>query len=123
MSIYRQLWLAVTVSTLLALLGGLMASTLSAQNYLSEQMTAKNADNVLALALAFSQQQPDITMVELTEDSLFASGHYELIRATDPAGKLIIERAAGPEKTAVPQWFINLAAIEGTPGQAQISNG
>ena len=48
MSMYRQLWLAVTVSTLLALLGGLMASTLNAQNYLSEQMTAKNADNALA---------------------------------------------------------------------------
>ena len=123
MSMYRQLWLAVTLSTLLALLGGLMASTVSAQNYLSEQMTAKNADNALALALALSQQQPDTTMVELTVASLFDSGHYKLIRATDPAGKLIIERAAGPEKTAVPQWFINLVAIEGTPGQAQISNG
>ena len=31
MSINRQLWLAVTVSTLLALLGGLMESSLSAQ--------------------------------------------------------------------------------------------
>ena len=38
MSMYRQLWLAVIVSTLLALIGSLLASSLRARSYLSEQL-------------------------------------------------------------------------------------
>ena len=59
MSMYRQLWLAIIISTLLALLGSLLAATLSARTYLSEQLSMKNADNAAALALSLSQKNPD----------------------------------------------------------------
>ncbi len=51
MSMYRQLWLAVIVSTLLALIGGLLGSTLGARVYLQEQLQMKNMDNASVLAL------------------------------------------------------------------------
>ena len=86
MSMYRQLWLAIIASMLLALLGSLLASTLSARSYLSEQLSMKNADNAAALALSLSQQDPDAVMVELAATALFDSGHYELIRVADPFG-------------------------------------
>ncbi|MBU1237116.1 MAG: EAL domain-containing protein [Gammaproteobacteria bacterium] len=123
MSMYRQLWLAIILSTLLALLGSLLAATLSARSYLSEQLTMKNADNAAALALSLSQQNPDAVAVELAVAALFDSGHYERIRVTDPFGKIIVERQSPVGRYAVPVWFANTFPIESSPGTAQISNG
>jgi diguanylate cyclase (GGDEF)-like protein len=123
MSMYRQMWLAIILSTFLALLGGLLASTLNARSYLSEQLNAKNNDNASALALALSQQNSDAVMVELTVAALFDSGHYELIRVVDPLGKTIVERVAPPHTHAVPLWFVRSLPLTVVPGKAQISNG
>lgn len=123
MSMYRQLWLAIIASMLLALLGSLLASTLSARSYLSEQLSMKNADNAAALALSLSQQDPDGVMVELAASALFDSGHYELIRITDPFGKTIVERRAAESERDVPAWFARWLPITATPGHARISNG
>lgn len=123
MSMYRQLWLAIIVSTLLAMLGGLLASTLNARQYLSQQLTSKNLDNATALALSLSRQNPDPVMVELTVASLFDSGHYELIRVVDASGKTMTERVAPAGQYDVPAWFVQLLPLRGEPGEAQISSG
>ncbi len=123
MSMYRQLWLAIAISTLLALAGSLLASTLAARTYLSEQLTLKNADNATALALALSQKQPDAVDIELAAAALFDSGHYELIRVTDPEGQLIVERIADSGELGAPVWFVRRFPITANPGEAQISSG
>ena len=123
MSMYRQMWLAIILSTLLALLGGLLASTLNARAYLSEQLSAKNNDNAAALALALSQQNANATMVELTVSALFDGGHYELIRVVDPLGKTIVDKTATANALKVPAWFVRVLPLHAAPGQAQISSG
>lgn len=123
MSMYRQLWLAIVVSMLLALGGGLLASMLSARSYLGSQLSIKNTDNATALALSLSQGTPDVVTVDLVVASLFDSGHYELIRVTDPTGKLIVERVGDAKDLDAPAWFAHLLPITATPGQAQISSG
>jgi diguanylate cyclase (GGDEF)-like protein len=123
MSMYRQMWLAIFLSTLLALLGGLLASTLNARSYLSDQLNLKNNDNATALALALSQQNADAVMIELTVSALFDSGHYELIRVVDPLGQPIVERSAPGTGQTAPAWFVNLLPLTVAPGQAQISSG
>lgn len=123
MSMYRQMWLAIFLSTVLALMGGLLASTLNARSYLSDQLNLKNNDNATALALALSQQNADAVMIELTVSALFDSGHYELIRVVDPLGKPIVERAAPDTGQTVPAWFVRLLPLAVAPGQAQISSG
>lgn len=123
MSMYRQLWLAVIASMLLALGGSLFASMLSARGYLQSQLSIKNTDNAAALALSLSQNNPDAVTVELAASALFDSGHYELIRVVDPLGKVIVERSAPLGELDAPMWFVNSLPIQATPGQAQISNG
>ncbi len=123
MSMYRQLWLAVVVSMLIALAGSLLASSLSARSYLSEQLSIKNTDNAGALALSLSLKEPDAIEVELAVSALFDSGHYELIRVTDPRGRVLVERQMAPGDYGAPEWFVRLLPIEATPGQAQISSG
>lgn len=123
MSMYRQLWLAIIISTLLALLGSLLAATLSARAYLSEQLSMKNTDNAAALALSLSQQSPDAVAVELAVAALFDGGHYESIRVTDPFGRTMVERRAPAGEYDVPAWFAHALPILAAPGRAQISSG
>lgn len=123
MSMYRQLWLAVIVSMLVALAGSLLASSLSARSYLSEQLEMKNDDNAAALALSLSLQGADVVATELAVSALFDSGHYELIRVTDPLGKVLVERQLAPGNYGAPAWFVRLLPIEVRPGQARISSG
>ena len=123
MSMYRQLWLAIILSMLLALAGSVFASLLSARAYLEQQLSMKNADNAAALALSLSQQQPDAVSVELVVAALFDSGHYESIRIHDPQGKLLIERVAPVGNPGAPDWFVQRLPINSDPGEAQISSG
>jgi len=123
MSMYRQLWLAIMVSMLLALGGGLLASLLSARSYLGSQLSIKNTDNATALALSLSQGTPDTVTVDLVVASLFDSGHYALIRVTDPAGRLITERVADANDLDAPAWFARMLPISAASGSAQISSG
>ena len=123
MSMYRQLWLAIVASMLLALGGSLLASLLSARGYLASQLSIKNTDNATALALSLSQGNPDAVMADLVVASLFDSGHYELIRINDPAGKAITERVSDAKDAGAPASFIRVLPIAATPGQAQISDG
>lgn len=123
MSMYRQLWLAVIVSMLVALAGSLLASSLSARSYLAEQLAMKNADNAAALALSLSLRQPDAVEVELAVSALFDSGHYELIRVTDPRGQVIVERKIDPGVKGVPAWFVRLLPLVSPPGEAMITSG
>lgn len=73
MSIYRQVWLAAIASMALALCGALLASMLGARDYLGSQLTLKNHDNAVALALMLSMDAPDPVKTSLLVASLFDS--------------------------------------------------
>ncbi|MBN8474486.1 EAL domain-containing protein [Sulfuritalea sp.] len=123
MSMYRQLWLAIVLSMLLALGGSLFATLLSARAYLEQQLSMKNADNAAALALSLSQQAPDAVTLELTVAALFDSGHYEYIRILDPNGRIMVDRVAATGDAGAPEWFVRRLPIADEPGVAQITNG
>ncbi|MDE2416866.1 MAG: EAL domain-containing protein [Burkholderiales bacterium] len=123
MSMYRQLWLAIITSMLLALAGSMLASLLSARGYLESQLSIKNTDNAAALALSLSQGNPDPVMVELAVSSLFDQGHYELIRVADPSGRMMVERVSTVSEWDAPAWFAHALPIKAEPGVAQITSG
>lgn len=124
MSMFRQLWLAIIVSTLMALAGSLLASMLSARSYLESQLSIKNTDNATALALSLSQGSPDEVTIDLVVSSLFDGGHYELVRVTNPQGKTMSERVGGADADlGAPAWFVRMLPIRAQAGQAQISSG
>ena len=123
MSLFRQLMLAVALSTLLSFMGSAVVSLLSSRHYLEQQLILKNEDNASALALLITQQSKDPVTIELYVAALFDSGHYELIQMFDPKGKLIVERKSPPDTSDAPAWFTRLLPIKPTPGHAQISDG
>lgn len=123
MSLYRQLWLSILVSTLFALVASLFALLFNGRAYLEEQLSIKNRDNAAALALTISQQGADMDDMLVSITAQFNSGQYEHIQVTDPQGKSIVDRIAPSAEPQVPRWFIRLLPIRPTPGVAQISSG
>jgi len=123
MSIYRQLWLAAIASMALALGGALLASMLGARDYLGSQLTLKNHDNAVALALMLSMDEPNQVKTTLLVTSLFDSGHYEEIRILDPQGVTLTQRKSVPAASQAPAWFVDLLPITAASGQAKITSG
>lgn len=123
MPMYRQLWLALILSTLVALTGSLLASTLSARAYLQEQLRMKNADNASTLALSLSSRSVDTVEMELAVAAMFDRGHYESIRIVGPTGKVLVERAATSSENEAPSWFMRALPLHSMPGEALITDG
>lgn len=123
MSMYRQLWLAIIVSTLLALTGSLLSSVLTARTYLVEQLHMKNVDNAATLALSLGRGETDAESIDLAVAAMFDSGHYEKILVSSPEGKIISQRIAAPNLQGAPAWFVRLLPINPSPGIADISTG
>ncbi|WP_026280399.1 LapD/MoxY N-terminal periplasmic domain-containing protein [Thioalkalivibrio sp. ALE28] len=123
MTLRKQLWIAVAIIMLLALLVSIVASTLSARNYLAQQILTKNIDNAASLALSLSQLPKDDTTVELQIASQFDTGHYRHIRLEDPTGDLMLERRNPEAPRGVPMWFIDTLDFDVRPGVAQVSDG
>lgn len=123
MSMYRQLWLAILTSMLIALFASLFASLMNARGYLETQLSMKNQDNATTLALALSQGENAADDVVLAVTALFNSGHYELIQVIDPAGKLLVEKVHRGVDSGAPDWFVELLPLAASPGQAAISSG
>lgn len=123
MSLFRQLWLAVIASTVIAFAGSFVVSMLTARHYLEEQLAIKNSDNASALALAMSQMDKDQVTMELQVAAVFDSGQYASVRLIDPNGKAIVEKSGPPVVGDAPEWFLGLFPITSQPGIAQVSTG
>jgi predicted signal transduction protein with EAL and GGDEF domain len=123
MSMYRQLWLSILASMLIALGASLFASLLNARSYLEAQLAMKNQDNAAALALALSQGSGDRDSVVLAATALFNGGHYELIQVIDPNGRSLVEKVARQADAGAPHWFVHLLPIRSLPGRAEIASG
>ncbi|QLG87454.1 EAL domain-containing protein [Chitinibacter bivalviorum] len=123
MSLFRQVWLMIIASAVMAFIVALLVSTLSARDYLQTQLYTQSSDNASSLALSISQQANDPAMIELMSNALFDSGHFELIRITDPHGKIINELHNKDLPSDVPSWFIARFPISVSVGTALITNG
>jgi predicted signal transduction protein with EAL and GGDEF domain len=123
MSLFRQLWLAVIASTVIAFAGSFVVSMFTARHYLEEQLAIKNSDNASALALSMSQMDKDPVTMELQVAAVFDSGQYASVRLIDPNGKAMVEKSGPPVPGDAPEWFIGLFPIASQPGHAQVSTG
>ena len=134
MSLIKQLWLAIVVVMLTAFGASFVVSTLSARDYLQQELHRKNLDNANALALAMTQLPKDPTTLELLLAAQFDNSHYEFIRLVEPANKtVIIERsidtaaiasaAPGSADAQAPAWFRALVPIRSEPARSLVSDG
>ncbi|WP_026182566.1 bifunctional diguanylate cyclase/phosphodiesterase [Leeia oryzae] len=123
MSLFRQIWLTVMLSALIAFAGSFVVSIVTAKGYLEQQLFTQSTDSAASLALSMSQQKKDLATSELMVSALFDNGHFSLIRYTDTKGKVIVERINTTPPDKVPEWFVSLFPIVTSPATAQVSDG
>ncbi|MDR1854704.1 MAG: EAL domain-containing protein [Azoarcus sp.] len=123
MSLIKQLWIAIATVTLLALLGSLAVSTVTARYYLQEQLADANTNTANAIALSMSQLDKDQGTIEVQINSQGDLGLYRTLRLTDPNGKVIAEYRSDDTAAGVPSWFVKLASIKAPAGAAAVSDG
>ena len=135
MSLIKQLWIAIIAITALALGGSLVVSTLTARQYLEEQLNNKNSDNatVLAQYLSMSLLKAGISTTNLDRAAIELElrphidlGQYREIRFVISDGSDDNQISLlGPDTAIndVPSWFVKMAAIEEIPGVAHVMVG
>lgn len=92
--------------------------------YVEEQLRSHSheAATFLGLALSSQKQDPQHLLKERMIDSIFDSGDYSRILLVDTNEKVLISRQLEPSST-VPAWFISLASLNSTVGEAQVMDG
>lgn len=134
MSLTKQLWLGILVVTVGAFAASFVISTLSARDYIEQQLDQKNRDNANVLALAMTQLPKDPATIELLLSAQFDNAHYDYVRITDPTGgKVIAERVRDEATTrqmdvqgdgaAAPSWFRELIQLSSSEGKAFVNDG
>ncbi|GAC31131.1 bifunctional diguanylate cyclase/phosphodiesterase [Paraglaciecola polaris] len=124
MSLVRQLWLSVILILLASSLTNFFISTYFERKNLQEQLYLKNVDDVNSLALMLSQDDKQLTDIELLIAATFDAGHYQRIELIDPAGDSIFKRQyRGELTTDVPALAQKVFHFEVEPGIAQVSSG
>ena len=123
MSLYKQLWLSIILLMALAFSGSFIVSSLSAREYLEEQLYRKNIDNASSLALSLSAESRDDMILELFINSQFDTGHYQFINLVDMEGHTIVGQFDTREFKEAPAWLVKLFPINVKPGVAQVSSG
>jgi diguanylate cyclase (GGDEF)-like protein len=123
MSLIRQIWLLLIGALLLAFLGGVGVTIVSARDTLQTQLRLKNNDNAEALALVLSQQHGDAARMELLLAAQFDTGFYQQIRFIGADGALGFSREASVAPAHAPGWFVAMLPIASAPGMAQVSDG
>ncbi len=122
MSLSRQLWLAITLVTLISFTGSFALSMASIRSHIEQQLHQKNIDSATSLALAISQLSKDPITIDLQIAALFDTGQYEAISITAPDGSIIDERTQRPVAAAAPGWFMSLFPITVEAGHAQATD-
>lgn len=123
MSLVKRLWISVVLAMTVVLVGAFAVSMITARSYFEQQLQAQSADGAVSLALSMSQQRKDVATTELLVSALFDGGHYRLVRFTDAAGRVLVERTQPDAAEGVPGWLPRLLPMNVRAGQAMVSDG
>jgi EAL domain-containing protein (putative c-di-GMP-specific phosphodiesterase class I)/GGDEF domain-containing protein len=124
MSIIKELWLAITVILVVAIVGSISIYGVTTKQYVEEQLYSKNIDNATMLALTLSRLEKDPASLDLFVMSQFDLGHYARITLKNANGDTISDYHQPIQFTTdTPRWFAKFFSPRVAPGVAQISEG
>ena len=124
MSLFKQLLIAICVFLVVAFSGSFVVSLESSRTQYVNQLRSHAQDAATALALSLTPNIDDPAMTELMVSSIFDSGYYASIRVIDLSNdQVLVERAAEPDSSGVPAWFVKMIGLAPAGGDAIVSRG
>ena len=123
MPLIRQIGWLMAGMLLLALLGSVTISTLSAREDLRILLQSDVEETAEALALALNEMDGDVARMRQLTAAKFDPGPYRHIRYLSPDGRVDFVRDSPDRPRRAPAWFVALVPIEPERGTAQVYDG
>ena len=125
MSLYRQLFLGLSLLFLLLLAGIAFSQFTTTRSYLVEQQTIEinNAIHAVGLAISPYLEQDDIVAIESVINAMFDGSLYQKVTLELLDDNTAIERAYPAQPSDVPHWFQQWISIPTVTQQNTLTSG
>jgi diguanylate cyclase (GGDEF)-like protein len=125
MTLYRQLVIFTFLLFFLLLTGTWLAKLESTRSFLVDQLESHAQDTATSLGLSVSQYvaEGDLPAAESMINAVFDRGYYRIVRLSDTAGEIQIERVHNVQIENVPQWFIKMVPLKTPESTANVMSG
>lgn len=127
MTLYKQLWVAIIMALSMIYVGSLFVSSLSAQQYLEDQVSAHNQNYANFLALLLNSQCSQ----EICDDAHLSTwltppidqGYILSIQVISPLGESLFANKAIEKAGQAPAWFKKTFPLKPRSGGVNIQSG
>ena len=125
MTLFRQVFLGVSLGFFALLAGVQWIAFSEARTYLQQQLTAQAQDaaTTLGMSLAAALEAGDTVLADTTIGPVFDRGYYQSIEIVSARGAPIAGRRLSPAPPEVPDWFVHLAVLEPPTAESLITRG
>lgn len=125
MTLYRQLFIGVSLLFFVLLAGVEAIYLANARAQIQEQLgsQAQDAATSIALQLATLKSLEDRTLVETLVNPVFDRGYFREIRVVSVGGEVLVRRVLAPAQGDVPEWFARLLPLDAPGAQSLVSSG
>lgn len=125
MTLFRQLFVAVSVLFLFLMAVIDVTYVNSSKAYLQEQLTSHSQDvaTSLGMVLPASMEAGDSVKMKTTVGAVFDRGYYQSIRVVSVRGETLVLRELAPISPEVPTWFSDRISLHAPSAESLITKG
>jgi diguanylate cyclase (GGDEF)-like protein len=125
MTLFKQLFIAVSLGFLFLLAGIELIYINNARIYLQDQLASHSQDAATSLSMVLSSSMADDEKVraETIVSAVFDRGYYQSILVITTRGETVVYKNLSPTPPNVPDWFTSSLKLEAPVAEAMISKG
>lgn len=125
MSLYKQLFLEISIAFFIALIATESVYIKNAHRYLEVQLAshAQDAATSLGLVLPVSLSEGDLIRANVTVEAIFDRGYYQSIIVENSKGEILVSKSLPANSEDVPEWFVKLFPMDGPVAESLITKG
>lgn len=125
MTLFKQLFIGVSLGFLFLLAGIEWIYVNNAKAYLQDQLTSHSQDAAtsLSIALSSSMADGDVVRAETIVSAIFDRGYYQFIRIITAPGDTVIYKSLPVTPLNIPTWFTTQVKLEAPVAESMISKG
>ena len=121
MSLTRQLLLVVLLSLAVAIVGATTVVVITTRGDLQRRLDAQTAQIAQLAARGLVGVQGNAAGAERIAAAVVAGGHVQRIVLADGSGQVLAQATAPAAESAVPEWFVAIAALRPAAPSAEAS--
>ncbi len=125
MTLFKQVFVGVSLGFMVVLIGIQWISFTNARAYMQQQLASHAQDTAtsLGMSLATAMQSGDTVLATTVVSPVFDRGFYREIKIVSLKGETLVEKQLPPTPPDVPRWFADLVVLEAPTAESLITSG